>query len=503
MSSDLIWTLIAVQMAMGVFDMLYHHEFTERLAWRPSQHRELQLHAIRNGIYAVLFLTLGWLEAHGAWAVLVMALLAIEVLITLWDFVEEDLSRRLPATERVLHTLLAVNYGAILSLALPVLWGWAARPTALELTSYGWWTALATLAGPAVAVFFFRDWLASRRSRRLETRPAAPLMAVLPPRQTVLVTGATGFVGRRLVEALVAGGHTVIAHVRNPNPDHLRMRPLTLVTSLDQIGSETRLDAIVNLAGEPIANGLWTKAKRRRILASRLDMTKAVVDLIDRLATKPAVLVSGSAVGWYGLADETALDESSLPNASFGHEVCAAWEMAARAAEVHGVRIVLLRIGLVLGTEGGMLTSLLTPFEFGLGGRFGDGRQWMSWIGRDDLVRLIAHAMAAPSLSGPLNATAPEPVTNAQFVTALAGALRRPAVLHLPRKPLEWIAGDLARDLLLGGQKVLPSRALETGFVFETPRLAGLLDAIVGNPLSVSGSLEQAMTPAGASAFEP
>ena len=477
MTSDLLWTLIALQMAMGAFDMLYHHEFTERLAWRPSQHRELQLHAVRNGIYAVLFLTLGWLEAHGAWAMLVMALLAIEVFITLWDFVEEDFSRKLPATERVTHTLLAVNYGAILALALPVLIGWAALPTGLSIVSYGWWTVLASLAGPAVAVFFVRDWLASQRCLRLETRPAGPLMAALPPRQNVLVTGATGFIGRRVVEALVAGGHTVIAHVRDPNPESLGVRPLTLITSLDQIGTATRIDAIVNLAGEPIANALWTKAKRARILASRLDMTATVVGLIGRLETKPKVLVNGSAVGWYGLWGDEALDETSPGRDCFSRELCVAWETAAKQAEAHGVRVVALRIGLVLGTEGGMLTRMLTPFEFGLGGRFGDGKQWMSWIGRDDVVRLIAHAIATPAIAGPLNATAPEPVTNAGLVATLARALHRPAVMHVPAWLLERAAGDLARELLLGGQKVLPKRALETGFVFEMPRLEGAFSA--------------------------
>jgi uncharacterized protein (TIGR01777 family) len=399
----------------------------------------------------------------------------------LWDFVEEDISRKLPATERVAHTLLAVNYGAILVLAVPVLIGWAALPPGLSIASDGWWTVLAPLAGPAVAVFFVRDWLASRRCLRLEMRPAMPLMAALPPRQRVLVTGATGFIGRRVVEALVAGGHQVIALVRDPNPESLSMRPLTLITSLDQIGTATRIDAIVNLAGEPIANALWTKAKRARILASRLDMTAAVVGLIGRLETKPKVLVSGSAVGWYGLWGDETLDESSPGRDCFSRELCVAWEAAAKQAEVHGVRVVALRIGLVLGTEGGMLTRMLTPFEFGLGGRFGDGKQWMSWIGRDDVVRLIAHAIATPAIAGPLNATAPEPVTNAGLVAALARALHRPAAMHVPAWLLERAGGDLARELLLGGQKVLPKRALETGFVFEMPRLEGVLAVVVGN----------------------
>jgi uncharacterized protein (TIGR01777 family) len=480
MSSNLLWTLIALQMAMGAFDMLYHHEFTERLAWRPSQLRELQLHAVRNGIYAVLFLTLGWLEVHGLWALLVIGLLAIEVFITLWDFVEEDLSRKLPATERVTHTLLAINYGAILSLAGPALLDWAGWPTAILLATHGWWTLLATLAGPAVAVFCIRDWLAAKRCLRLETRSATPLLAALPPHQTVLVTGATGFIGRRLVEALVAGGHRVIALVRDPNPETLRMRPLGLVTSLDQISGDTRIDAIVNLAGEPVANALWTPAKRARILASRLELTAAVVGLIARLEAKPKVLVNGSAIGWYGLWGDEALDETSPGHTCFSHDLCGAWEAAASQAEAHGVRVVALRIGLVLGTEGGMLTRMLTPFEFGLGGRFGAGRQWMSWIGRDDVVRLIGHAIVTPGIRGALNATAPAPVTNAELVAALALALHRPAVMHVPARLLELAAGDLARELLLGGQRVLPKRALETGFVFEMPRLEGALDAILG-----------------------
>jgi uncharacterized protein len=481
MTSDLLWTLIAVQIVLGGFDTLFHHEFTERLAWRASQRHELQLHAVRNWIYAILFLALGWFELHGLWATLVLCLLTVEIVITLMDFVEEDMSRKLPASERITHTLLAINYGAVLILAVPVLLAWSHLPTELVATSYGWWSAMATAAALGVAVFGVRDALASQRCLRLETRPALPLVSALPPRQTVLVTGATGFLGRRAIEALVAGGHTVIALVRTPNPDSLLARPLTLITSLDQIASDTRIDAILNLAGEPIANALWTKAKRARIIASRVDTTNAVVQLIARLAVKPEVLISGSAIGWYGLWNDEPLDEASPGHASFSHELCATWETAAQKAEASGVRVVLVRIGLVLGTEGGLLTQMLTPFEFGLGGRFGDGRHWMSWIERDDVIRLFFHAMATKSLRGPLNGTAPEPVTNATFVQSLGRALGRPAVLPVPASVLSFVGGDMARELLLGGQKVLPKAAISSGFVFKHPSLDAALDVILGN----------------------
>ncbi len=480
MDSDLLWTLIALQIALGAFDTLYHHEFTERLAWRASQRHELQLHAVRNLIYAVLFLTLGWLEVHGLFALAIVALLVIEIVITLMDFVEEDLSRKLPASERVTHTLLAINYGAILILAAPVFLAWSALPSTIIATSYGWWSVLASLAAVGVALFGLRDAIAAGRCLRLGTRPTKDLMSALPPRQTVLITGATGFIGRRLTAALVAGGHNVIALVRQPNPDTLLMRPLTLITSLDQLSSDTRIDVIINLAGEPIANGLWTRAKRQRIRASRLETTTAVVDLIRRLSVKPTVLVSSSAIGWYGLSGDATLNETSPGNDCFSHRLCADWEEIAVKAEAYGVRVVRLRIGLVLGTQGGMLAQMLTPFEFGFGGPLGTGRQWMSWIERDDLVRLFAHAIATRHISGPLNATAPTPVTNAAFTRALGAALHRPAILRAPAFALELVAGDLARELLLGGQKVLPTAALASGFRFRHNTIDTALTELLG-----------------------
>jgi hypothetical protein len=480
MTSPVLWTLIAVQLALGLFDIVYHHEMTQRLAWRPSQRRELHLHGARNLIYAMLFLVLGWLEPHGVFAALLIALLAVEVFVTLLDFVEEDPTRALPATERVTHTLLALNYGAILALLVPVLVGWSRQPSALVPAWYGVASVLAALAAAGVILFGLRDVSAARRAQRLTPAPAAELVRALPKLQRVLVTGATGFIGRRLVAALACGGHEVIVLARNPAKAALLTPPFRLIASLDQIPSDADVDAIVNLAGEPIADGLWTRAKRRRIFASRLRMTRDLVRLIGRLEHRPAVLVSGSAVGWYGVWQDEELTEFDGGKRCFTHRVCDAWERMAKRASRYGTRVVRLRVGLVLGTEGGMLARLLAPFEFGLGGPIGSGRQWMSWIERDDLVRLIAHAIATPSLNGAVNATAPTPVRNVEFAAALGRALRRPAVMRLPAVLLRFLAGAFADELLLGGQRVLPDKAQASGFVFRHATLDRALAAMLG-----------------------
>ncbi len=482
MTSPLLWTLIAIQIAMGAFDTLYHHELTERLPWRASQRRELRLHAVRDMLYAALFVVLGWCEPHGYLAVLVIAVLIAEVAITLADFVEEDVSRKLPASERINHTLLALNYGAILALLLPVLVAWAGDATSLQPAFYGARSVLATVAAAGVALFGLRDLLASRRCERLTCAGAETLTTALAIRQTVLVTGATGFIGRRLVEAFSAGGHQVIVLARDHRKAEALRPPYHLVTDLDQIPGNTRIDAIVNLAGEPIADGLWTRAKRVRMLKSRIDTTRAVVRLIARLHRRPSVLISGSAVGWYGLWQDEALTEQAEPRPCFSHDLCEAWERAALRAEQYGVRVVRLRLGLVLGTEGGFLSRLLMPFEFGLGGPTGSGIQWMSWIERDDLVRLIAHAIVRTDLAGAVNATSPSPVDNATFARELGAALHRPAFLRVPAALLRLAAGDLADELLLGGQRVMPDKATASGFVFRHRMLKGALESMLGTP---------------------
>jgi uncharacterized protein (TIGR01777 family) len=201
--------------------------------------------------------------------------------------------------------------------------------------------------------------------------------------------------------------------------------------------------------------------------------------LIARLDKRPAVLINGSAIGWYGLWQDQALTESAKAHACFSHELCDAWEKAASCAAEHGVRVVYLRIGLVVGTDGGFLTRMLTPFEYGLGGPMGSGQQWMSWIERDDLIRLIAHAIARPDISGPINATAPIPVRNMKFSEELGRRLGRPAVFRIPAMLLRHAAGDFADELLLGGQRVIPNKALSSGFVFRHETLRSAFEAIL------------------------
>lgn len=480
--TDTLWILIFMQMMMGGFDTVYHHEGTQRLAWRPGQATELRLHGVRNLAYALMFTALGWSEPHGAWAIALIVLLTGELFITLWDFVEEDRSRHLPATERVTHTLLTLNYGSILALLLPLLASWATMPTAILRAYHGVMSWFCLIAAVGVVISGLRDLAAARRCPHLVPADAATLAAPLMGRWRVLVTGGTGFIGSRLVDALGRCGHEVILLTR----DQSKAAPLALtgrirvITSLEEIAADERIDAVVNLAGEPVSDSPWTRAKRLRIVQSRLGVTYNLLRLIRRLEHKPGVFVSGSAIGIYGLRGEEALREGDPGTPCFSQRVCTSWERAALRGEALGVRTVLLRTGLVLDSSGGMLARMLTPFEFGLGGRFGNGRHWMSWIHRDDLVRLIIHCMTTSKLHGPVNGTAPEPVTNRSFTAALGRALHRPALVPIPGFPLRLVLGAFAEELLLSGQRVLPEAALDSGFAFLYPNIDSALEAITG-----------------------
>jgi uncharacterized protein len=255
---------------------------------------------------------------------------------------------------------------------------------------------------------------------------------------------------------------------------------ITLIDNLATLGRDTPFDAVVNLAGASVAAGRWTLARRRLLVESRVEATRAVVKLIQRSRRKPSVLVSGSAVGFYGADERATFTEQSAGLPAFTHDVCDAWEAEALKAERHGVRLCLLRTGIVLGAGGGALARMLPAFALGLGGPMGSGRQWVSWIHLDDVVGLIIHAIAVETVRGPLNATAPEPVRNADFAQALGRALHRPAALPVPGFVLRLAFGRLADEVLLGGQRVLPQQAQQTGYQFLYPTLGEALKEIIG-----------------------
>jgi hypothetical protein len=290
---------------------------------------------------------------------------------------------------------------------------------------------------------------------------------------TFLITGATGFIGKKLVDRLLARGDAVnyLGRQRSSQLDsRAAYHPWNTVTELPPLDSMPRLDAVVHLAGEAIAQR-WTRSAKKRIYTSRVEGTRQLVRAIGRLRHKPTVLVSASAIGYYGdRGDETLIERSPWGN-GFLSGVCRDWEREALHAREFGLRVVTPRFATVLGREGGALPRMLAPFRFGLGGRFGDGRQWISWIHLEDLLRLLLFAIENPAVSGAINASSPRPVTNAEFTRTLAAALDRPAFLSVPEMALRLALGEMS-SVLLGSLRVLPQRTEQMGFRFEQPKLA-------------------------------
>ena len=291
-----------------------------------------------------------------------------------------------------------------------------------------------------------------------------------------LITGGSGFIGSALCRSLAADGHRITVLTRDIA--RAKRRVPAGVLPIDRLDFARDVDAIVNLAGENLAGGRWSAARKREFLASRIGTTKRLLDWIGRQERAPAVLVSGSAVGWYGPRGDEELDENARIGSDFSAHLCRDWEAEARKAEALGVRVCLLRTGIVLDRDGGALKQMLLPFRCGLGGPMGHGRQWMSWIARSDLVALIRWLVDNAAASGAWNATAPTPVTNGEFAATLARALHRPCVLRTPAFALKLLFGEMA-DLLLTGQRVIPARASAAGFAFNHPQLAPALDAIL------------------------
>jgi uncharacterized protein (TIGR01777 family) len=290
-----------------------------------------------------------------------------------------------------------------------------------------------------------------------------------------LVSGASGLVGHALARRLEARGDFVVPLVRRDGASGVRWDPKS--GRFDDAAAEG-FDAVVHLAGENLAAGRWTERRRTEIRDSRVVGTRLLAEHLAGLGRPPRVLVCASGVGFYGDGGGMACTEASPRGRGFLAEVCEHWEAACGPASARGIRVVTLRIGLVLAAEGGALQRMLPAFRIGLGARLGDGKQWMSWIALGDLLAVIERAIMDETLRGPVNAVAPEPVTNAEFTTTLGRVLGRPALLVVPALVLHAVLGGMADELLLSGARVIPARLQDAGFPFEQAKLESTLRAL-------------------------
>ena len=298
----------------------------------------------------------------------------------------------------------------------------------------------------------------------------------------VAVTGATGLVGSALTPRLTGGGHEAVALRRaaagggGPSWD-----PATGALSA---GALDGVDAVVHLAGENVAGGRWTAARKARIRDSRVAGTRQLAAALAALPQPPKTLIAASAIGFYGDRGDERLDEAAAPGADFLADVCQQWEAAAAPARDAGMRVVHLRIGIVLTPAGGALRQMLPPFRMGVGGVIGSGRQYMSWVALDDVLGGILHALRVGDLAGPVNLVAPHPVTNAEFTKTLGRVLRRPAFLPLPAFGARLAFGEMADALLLSSARVEPARLRASGFEFDYPDIKAALRHLLGRPAS-------------------
>ncbi len=299
----------------------------------------------------------------------------------------------------------------------------------------------------------------------------------------IAIAGATGFVGSRLVEQLQTQGHQIMILTRNPQQASNRFPQAEVVGYTPLISGEWQksisgCDAVVNLAGEAIAEKRWTPAQKQLILESRQLGTQKIVEAIAQAEIKPQVLVNASAIGYYGTSETAKFDETSQAGIDFLAQVCATWETTAASVTASGTRSVILRLGIVLGAKGGALGKMLAPFSAFVGGPIGSGKQWFSWIHRDDVLKLILMAIKDPQMEGVYNATAPNPATMREFTQTLGVVMNRPSWLPVPDFALEALLGEGA-IVVLQGQQVLPTRTLAQGFKFDYPTLEPALVEIL------------------------
>ncbi|NMT64868.1 TIGR01777 family oxidoreductase [Marinobacter orientalis] len=299
-------------------------------------------------------------------------------------------------------------------------------------------------------------------------------------KKRILVTGGTGFIGQSLCQKLIAEGHILTVLSRQPAPDVQSVcGRVEAVNDLEKLRDHEGFHAVINLAGEGIADKRWSESRKQELRDSRIALTNQLVDVIRSWQTLPPVLVSGSAVGFYGDQGSRRVTEDTPPNDEFTHRLCSDWEQAALRLEPDGVRVCLSRTGVVAGPGGGFLQRMLPPFKLGLGGRLGSGEQYMPWVHRDDVVAALIWMMDNEGARGAYNVVSPNPVTNRQFTKCLAGVLGRPAIFPVPAPVLKVALGEMSR-LLLTGQMAIPERLEAEGFEFRFPDLSPALADAVG-----------------------
>ncbi|HWU96913.1 MAG TPA: TIGR01777 family oxidoreductase [Oxalicibacterium sp.] len=480
--------LMAAQGLLGAFDTLYHHELTEALPQRSSARRELAIHATRATIYSLLFIGLSAWQWHGIWTAVLMIVFAVEIVLTLWDFVIEDRTRLLPASERITHTILAINGGAFITLLAINTPTWWSQPAGLVWTPYGFLSIFLFLCGVGVGLSGIRDAFASKKiSRNDALEQSTPKIHFSDRRQNVLVTGATGFIGQNLIRALLANNHHVTILTRHPKQTAwLFDGKVQCVEHMKYLLSSDRFDVIVNLAGARILGWRWTSARKNVLRNSRIELTQTIIDWIARSEVKPSLMLTASAIGYYGIQaknDNAPLSESSPPQSIFMSTLCQEWESTAAKAEQYGVHVIRMRFGLVLGHQGA-LPMMMLPIKLGIGGRLGRGSQWFSWIHVQDLIRGIAHLWQLHESGQPqpladaFNFTSSQTVTQKEFNQISAKTLHRPNWLPTPGILIRLILGEQA-DLLLEGQRVIPMKLNATGFSFNYPDLQSALKSLI------------------------
>jgi len=297
-----------------------------------------------------------------------------------------------------------------------------------------------------------------------------------------LITGGTGFIGKKLVAQLVNAGHEAVVVTRRPEKHGGSFaEKIRYIGSFSAIDNSDCFDAVINLGGEGIADKRWSAKRKQQLLDSRIGLTNHLVKCLARLEKRPEVMISASAVGWYGAHDETPLTEDSACHQEFSHELCEAWEKEAAAVGDLGIRLCIIRLGIVLGKNGGVLKRMLPPFYFGLGGRIGSGKQYMSWVHVNDVIRAVDYLVDENSLSGVFNLTAPGTVSNTQFTQAIGKVISRPTLFPLPAFVVKTVFGEMGERLLLMGQNVVPHNLLKAGFSFDFPDLDGALTDILSH----------------------